>query len=185
MSGADDDAVGYGRPPKKHRFQKGRSGNPKGRPRTALTPAEVLAKISGEKITMVIDGKPRKVGMFEAALRSAFNRALSSPSARNLEGLMKLIEKHGGTMEQLIPVSVIKKSADEAMEKMLRYFDRTIPDDPEEIADCTRREDEERELISTCPHCGPVLRERWKNDDRVSGSPKRSTQLRSFVEHGP
>src|SRR4051794_29158486 len=30
---AEPEAVGYGRPPRSSRFQKGRSGNPKGRPR--------------------------------------------------------------------------------------------------------------------------------------------------------
>jgi hypothetical protein len=29
----DDDEVGYGRPPKRTRFQPGKSGNPKGRPK--------------------------------------------------------------------------------------------------------------------------------------------------------
>ena len=31
MSNDDDDYVGYGRPPKKHRFKPGQSGNPAGR----------------------------------------------------------------------------------------------------------------------------------------------------------
>lgn len=33
MNDLDDDEVGYGKPPKKHRFKKGVSGNPAGRPR--------------------------------------------------------------------------------------------------------------------------------------------------------
>ena len=32
-AGPDDDKVGYGKPPKHSRFQPGRSGNPRGRPK--------------------------------------------------------------------------------------------------------------------------------------------------------
>ncbi len=34
-----DDETGYCKPPKEHRFPKGQSGNPKGRPPRALSPA--------------------------------------------------------------------------------------------------------------------------------------------------
>ena len=39
----DDDAVGYGKPPKWARFQKNTSGNPRGRPKKNVAPETILA----------------------------------------------------------------------------------------------------------------------------------------------
>ena len=50
---SDDDKVGYGRPPKKNRFQKGRSGNPKGRPKKVKPQNDLksmLERVGNEEI---------------------------------------------------------------------------------------------------------------------------------------
>jgi hypothetical protein len=39
---SDDDKVGYGKPPAKTKFQKGKSGNPSGRPKHSNPPEEPL-----------------------------------------------------------------------------------------------------------------------------------------------
>ena len=64
--------VGYGKPPKKHRFKPGQSGNPKGRPKVLKSPVSVLE----EPITMRVDGKTREVSSFEAAFRKTAQKAL-------------------------------------------------------------------------------------------------------------
>jgi hypothetical protein len=46
----DDEPVGYGNPPVHSRFQKGRSGNPGGRPRSKVS--TILAKVLDEPVDL-------------------------------------------------------------------------------------------------------------------------------------
>lgn len=64
--------VGYGKPPKQTRFQKGVSGNPAGRPKKYKSPISVLEA----PITMTVAGKKREVSAFEASLRKTAQSAL-------------------------------------------------------------------------------------------------------------
>jgi len=75
---SDDDPVGYGRPPKAHRFKKGASGNPKGRPRHVhVGPAEhtTLSKVISRKINISVDGRTRRVSIKEAVALQLVDKA--------------------------------------------------------------------------------------------------------------
>jgi len=74
----DDERVGYGRPPKKHRFRKGQSGNLKGRPKKAKPPllvhdAEIFGRLDAEQITIGEKTMTRR----EAELRRLFQMAVT------------------------------------------------------------------------------------------------------------
>lgn len=71
----DDGAVGYGRPPKASRFQKGRSGNPKGRPRGSRNLTDMVREAALETVTINAKGRRRKVSKLEAALMQQANKA--------------------------------------------------------------------------------------------------------------
>jgi hypothetical protein len=90
-----DYAVGYGKPPLHTRFKKGRSGNPRGRPRGARNLATLLLKALEKRVTTVEDGKPRKVAKCElGAARLADKFAEAEPYATKiLLGLMLEIER--------------------------------------------------------------------------------------------
>jgi hypothetical protein len=49
--------VGYGRPPVQHRFQPGKSGNPRGRPKASPDLAELAARELSRRRHVIIDGK--------------------------------------------------------------------------------------------------------------------------------
>ena len=68
-------AVGYGRPPRRSQFRKGRSGNPKGRPRDSRNLAQVLAEALEEKVAIVENGKRRKITKRDVMIKQLVNKA--------------------------------------------------------------------------------------------------------------
>jgi hypothetical protein len=69
-----DGDVGYGRPPRAHRFKPGQSGNPKGRPKGAKNESTILREILERKITLRSEGRPQKIPVLQGIhLRIAEN----------------------------------------------------------------------------------------------------------------
>lgn len=73
-------SVGYGNPPKAQRFQKGQSGNPKGRPKGSGI-RSALDKVLERKVPITIDGKRRKVPVTEAIVTQLVHKALGGDAA--------------------------------------------------------------------------------------------------------
>lgn len=91
-----DETVGYGRPPKRTRFQKGRSGNPRGRPKGALNLATVLARTIQEPVVITEHGQKKTITKLEAAVKQLTNQAASGDARAitHLCALVQGIERH-------------------------------------------------------------------------------------------
>ena len=73
-----DYEVGYGKPPLHTRFQKGKSGNPKGRPRGAKNFTTLLEEALNEPVTVTENGGRRKVSKRQAIVTQLVNRSASA-----------------------------------------------------------------------------------------------------------
>src|ERR1700758_4283912 len=77
---AEDDDVGYRKPPRATRFTKGRSGNPAGRPRGRYREAPYEA-VLGQMVKIREGGTERRVTAAEAFLLQLTERGLEGDSA--------------------------------------------------------------------------------------------------------
>jgi hypothetical protein len=72
--------VGYGRPKRSSRFQKGRSGNPRGRPRNRRREIP-YDHVLGQMVTVLEDGKERRITAAEAFIMQLTRKGLQGDSA--------------------------------------------------------------------------------------------------------
>ncbi|MFC4272781.1 hypothetical protein GQF03_09965 [Sneathiella chungangensis] len=98
-----DDDIGYKKPPKKHQFKPGQSGNKKGRPKGAKNLKTDLMEELGEMITIKEGGKPKKISKQRAVLKSLAVKAVQGdPRAANtlLTMTIKLLTDEGEITEE-------------------------------------------------------------------------------------
>jgi len=96
----DDPAyeIGYGRPPRHTRFEKGQSGNPKGRPRDVKNLATLVGEALDQRIVVKENGKRRSITKRQAMVTQLVNRSAAADlkAIALLLGVVQQIEARSG-----------------------------------------------------------------------------------------
>jgi hypothetical protein len=72
---AEEYSIGYGKPPRHTQFRRGKSGNPKGRPRGFKSLSTIFSKIINEKVQVKGPCGMKRITKFEAGLTQLVNMA--------------------------------------------------------------------------------------------------------------
>ena len=123
---SDGYEVGYGKPPRATQFQKGVSGNPKGRPKKALDLDHELLRESRASITLNENGSRRRISKHEAAIKQLLNKAMGG----NIPALRTYFDRYQIASEKVAQLeaaqakeaerrSDIRNWTDEELERMI------------------------------------------------------------------
>jgi len=85
-------AVGFAKPPKSGQFKKGESGNPKGRPKGAISLTTLVLKASRERVRVNGPHGTRMVSKLEAAVMQLSNKSAQG-DLRALRELIALVQR--------------------------------------------------------------------------------------------
>lgn len=81
--------VGPGRPPRHTRFKPGQSENPNGRPKGSKNFATILQQQLRKKVTITVDGKPKRMAVQEVIARRLANDSMKG-TTKAMELLIRL-----------------------------------------------------------------------------------------------
>lgn len=140
MNGSDDsekdEIVGYGRPPVATRFQKGKSGNPKGRPKGRKGVGNMILDALHRKVDVREGDRVRSMPKIQAAIEVALNKACKG----DLRAFTKVIDVATklGIVELPPSEREIYKTdndADSALEYLMQQLDRLAQANIEDVKD--------------------------------------------------
>ncbi len=90
----DDYEVGYGKPPEKHQFKPGRSGNPAGAPPRRKRKRIDVAAVLNEPLAVKNSGVHQKMPPFEVSVRRLVERGLKQKDLNAILEFLELCELH-------------------------------------------------------------------------------------------
>ena len=140
-NGNTDDAVGYGRPPRKHQFKKGQSGNPKGRPKGSRNFKTIVCETLKSPVQVLSNGKRRKISMIDAAMLRLKDKAIRGEQ-RSIDRVIGLGETY--LVEEAPEELAANSSDDDAVMRLIearfrsgaiRSFSKPQPDTDDEEDD--------------------------------------------------
>jgi hypothetical protein len=118
-----EDKVGYCNPPKQHRFQPGRSGNPKGRkPRDACEEHDLpFRRYMMELVAAKINGKTARVTKFDTLFLKLYQKAMEG----DFKSIKLLVDQSGGFKEFRADYKRQMTEADrKAIDEVIKEADR-------------------------------------------------------------
>lgn len=119
-SDKEDNGVGYGRPPKEHRFPKGQSGNPNGRPKGARGLKTDLKEELASKMTVRIAGKEHTATKQRLALKALTVRAAAG-DLKAIAQLVSLMVSVVGIEDEDIGADRLSKHDEKLLAQFLDY----------------------------------------------------------------
>jgi hypothetical protein len=116
--------VGYGKPPKLAQFQKGHSGNLKGRPKGTLNLATLLERTLREEVVINENGRRKVITKLEAAITQLVNKAASGDrhAVRYLCQLVISAEERSVVVE---PATKSSEPDQKVMDNILKRFQKS------------------------------------------------------------
>lgn len=134
-NGDDDDEVGYRKPPRQHRFRKGQSGNPRGRPAGAKGLKTDLNQVLAKIRTIVVNGK-EITGRTQWLMLEALALRGSYGDLRAIAQLLPLILQVLGTEDRDFDANRLNPGDEAILERMINRWGLGEPalEDPDSLS---------------------------------------------------
>jgi hypothetical protein len=116
-NGVVDYEIGYGKPPVKHRFKPGQSGNRRGRPRDSVNVATAVRNAAKQKRMVTVDGKQSEMTSLDIAVRRQFEKAVNGDT-KAFQAVVFLVEAYAPEML----TAPVQKAVDEEGKALLQDY---------------------------------------------------------------